>query len=80
MPLNLCFIMPMQHTEIFSALKFEIFNEKKKILFLLLLKTLIVDTSKNHRLDEAVLTSTHNLFWIKNKKIRYAPVIPSLSL
>ena len=30
--------------------------------------------------SETVLTSTHSLFWIKNKKNRYTPVNPSFTI
>ena len=47
------------------------------MLLLFLLKTLIVGTRKNRR-DEAVLTSTHNLYFGAKKKKKYTPVNPSL--
>ena len=33
-----------------------------------------------HVRTEAVLTSTYNLFWIKNKKNRYTPAYPSFTV
>ena len=48
--------------------------------FLFLLKTLIVGTRQN-RLSEAILTSTHNLcFRAKLRKILYIPVNPSFTI
>ena len=50
------------------------------IFFIILLKTKIVGTRQN-RLDEAVLTSTHNLFFLAEvRKIMYTPVNPSFTI
>ena len=49
----------------FSAVKIENFIRKKS-LFLIVLKTLIVGTRLNC-FREAVLMSTHSLLWIRNK-------------
>ena len=54
--------LPMQYIEIFfSDVKIENFARKTVIVFTFMLKTYIVGTRQN-RLSEAVLTSTHNVF------------------
>ena len=61
--------MPMQFVANFKGCKNEIFYEKIRY-FSFLLKTWIVGTRVN-RLNEAVLTSTHNLCF--RATIRYKP-------
>ena len=77
--------LPMQYTEIFSAVKIENFIGKLLMLLIFSLKTYIVGTRKN-RLNKAILTSTGDsneypqcMFSIKNKKTRFTPANLSFS-
>ena len=76
--------MPMQYTEIFSAVKNENFIGKFLILLILLLILLSIKifllTLFDIVVNEAVLTSTRNLFWIRNKKNMYSPVYPNFTI
>ena len=67
---------PCNIQRFFSAVKPENFTRKKLIFLIFLLKTLIVGTPRQNRLAEAVLTSTHNLYFGAKIRKKVYPCIP----
>ena len=71
--------MSMQYTVIFHGCKNDNFQMKIEIVFYIFAQKYVVGTRFN-RLDEAVLTSTHNLcFRAKIRKMN-TPVNPSFTI
>ena len=73
-------ILPMQSTEIVLALKIENFVGKFFICFLFLLQNIDCGYSLEPPRRGDSNEYPQSLFWSKNKKNKYTPVYPSLTI
>ena len=72
--------LPMQYTEIFIAVKMKDFHQKKFDIFLIFAQNIdcgyTLEPSRRGGSNEY----PQSMFWSKNKKNRYTPANPSISV
>ena len=72
--------LPMQYTEIFCALKIEIFQLKNFDIFLIFAQNIVCGYMLELPRRGGSNEYPQSMFWSRNKKKRYTPAYPSFAI